>query len=300
MKIFSTGATFFGGQIDRINQGFISLGHEITPYIDDADLVYSNNFWNDQIIKDKIAGHIRGKIIFNCLDIAPHLLDFPLDRFKGQAKYADAITTISTFVQNDLKARAGVESTVIYNPIKPITRLAEKPQRRYRAMFVGRVNDPAKNTIVAAQALYLLGFSPNEVITVGDQPPFFGGDYWGIAMDEQLNQLYNEVDFVMFTSKSEGLGLPMTEAMAAGAIPVVLRELGTHEEFLPLSIFPEYGVVENDPRSVALFIARFLQNDERMREMKDRLYNHFEKNWREKLSGVGVAKAILQVYEKIK
>lgn len=300
MKIFCAGSRYHAAQLPRIEEGFRALGHEITECIDDASLVFSNNLWSDQLITDKRAGRIKGVYIQNVLDLAKHLPDFPLEKAREQLSHADAITTISQYVQSDLRQRLGVESTVIYNPIKPITRLNHKAYP-YRAMFVGRVNDSAKRTGVGAAALQILGFTEKEVVTVGDQIPHYGGTYWGVARDEILNLLYNSVDFVILPSgQNEGLLLPMMEAAAAGVIPVICRDLSTREEFFPSSIFPEYLDAEATPQSLARFISRFLQDNDAMSEFKERIHSHYVKNWAEKLSGAGVARKILEVYERIK
>jgi glycosyltransferase involved in cell wall biosynthesis len=307
VKIYTEGARIIGGQIDRIEAGFISLGHEITRCIDCANLVFSNNLWSDQLIADKLAGRISGKYIQNVLDLAPHIPDFPLGRARDQLRRADAITTISTFVQNDVRNRLGLESTVIYNPIKDVVRDAAGPTAAsdsqncypYRFMFCGRVNDPAKRCGFGAAALQILGASPLEVITVGGEPPFYGGMYWGVASDQALRDIYHTVDFVLMPSASEGMGLPAIEAMAVGAIPVICCDLVTREEFFPSSVFPEYLSVEPTPQSIATFIARYLNNREEMAAFKARLKTHFAQNWAHKMSGRGVAEAILKVYESL-
>jgi glycosyltransferase involved in cell wall biosynthesis len=308
VKVYCEGARCAGGQVDRVEAGFVQLGHQITPHVSDAALVYSNNLWSDQLIADKLAGRISGKYIQNVLDLAPHIPDFPLGRARDQLRRADAITTISTFVQNDVRNRLGLESTVIYNPIKDVVRDAAGPTAAsdsqncypYRFMFCGRVNDPAKRCGFGAAALQILGASPLEVITVGGEPPFYGGMYWGVASDQALRDIYHTVDFVLMPSASEGMGLPAIEAMAVGAIPVICCDLVTREEFFPSSVFPEYLSVEPTPQSIATFIARYLNNREEMAAFKARLKAHFAQNWAHKLSGRGVAEAILRVYERIK
>jgi glycosyltransferase involved in cell wall biosynthesis len=308
VKVHCVGARGQSTQIERIEAGFVQLGHEITPHVSEGDIVYSNNLWSDQLIADKLAGRIRGKYIQNVLDLAPHIPDFPLGRARDQLRHADAITTISTFVQNGVHNRLGLESTVVYNPIKDVVRddaagttAASDSQNRYpyRFMFCGRVNDPAKRCALGAAALQIIGVSPLEVVTVGSEPPFYGGMYWGIATDAALTDLYHTADFVLMPSASEGMGLPAIEAAAVGAIPVICRDLVTREEFFPSSVFPEYLVVEPEPRSIAAFIARYLNNREEMAAFKARLKKHFAQNWARKLSGRGVAEAILKVYESL-
>ena len=98
----------------------------------------------------------------------------------------------------------------------------------------------------------------------------------------------------MCMSESEGMGLPALEAMAVGAIPVLPYNLTTREEFFPSQVFPEYTFVK-DSESAKDFMLTLMQNKEKMIEMKNRITKHFNENWSEKLSGVGVAGKILEV-----
>jgi len=293
MKIFTSGARCVGSQIERIEEGFLQLGHEITTDITSAGLVYANNAWYDEIIEAKKAGKIKGKIVFTVLDLAPHVPDFPVQKLKEQLVYADHICTISKFVQQDLKNRAGFDSTVIYQPIKKVYRTGVK-KHNFKAMLVGRVNDPAKKAVESVQALIAAGLNGGDVITVGREQPFYGGAWANSVSDEVLNEIYNSVDFVMCMSTSEGMGLPALEAMSVGAVPVLPRDLTTREEFFPTQVFPEYEFVK-DAETAKDFMLTLMQDKERMCEMKTRLVNHFESFWRENLNGVGVAKKILEV-----
>jgi glycosyltransferase involved in cell wall biosynthesis len=304
-KLF--GARFYGGQIDRIEQGLVELGSESDDY--NCGFVFSNDMGrHDEAIAYRRDICPKAKLILGVQDCAPHLgAQFPLETLKQQLRRADAITTISTFVQNDVRNRLGLESTVIYNPIKDVVRDAAGPTAAsdsqncypYRFMFCGRVNDPAKRCGFGAAALQILGASPLDVITVGGEPPFYGGMYWGVASDQALRDIYHTVDFVLMPSASEGMGLPAIEAMAVGAIPVICCDLVTREEFFPSSVFPEYLSVEPTPQSIATFIARYLNNREEMAAFKARLKTHFAQNWAHKMSGRGVAEAILKVYESL-
>jgi len=282
-------------QIERIEQGFIELGHKIVYTPNEADLVYQNNFWFNQIIKDKLSGDIKGKIILNILDLAPHLGDeFPLNRVKEQLPYADAVTCISQTVQKDCEERLGISPSIIYQPVQPISKTNTK-KYRYKFMFCGRVQDPNKRAGIAAQALQMLGANPQEGITTGtDFFPY--GDYAGVVSPDALNELYNSVDYVLFTSKFEGLGLPIFECLAAGKIPVICNDLNVRGEFLPQSVFPEYDLVNPDPVSIAKFIARLEQKNGVKEEFIGRLRAHYDVNLSWKFDKVNVAKRILEVY----
>ena len=286
-----------GCQIDRIEDGFLQLGHEITPHIHEADLVYVNNAWFDSVINDKRKGNVKGKIIFNVLDLAPHISTFPLEKLIDQLSWADKVTTISKFVQYDLENRTGYKSDVIYQPIKPIYNNGIK-KHPFRFLSVGRLNDPNKRNYLAEETLSLLGIEEKELVNVGSEPVRFGYN-WGVASDEILNELYNSVDFVLFFGRSEGIGLPMIEALAAGKIPIICNDLTTRQEFLPSKFFPEYDDCYPNAVSLANFLARFMQDNNFYEEFRARLLTHFIFNIGPNFTNIGVAEKILKVYESI-
>lgn len=300
MKIHTAQSSrFHASQIQHIEDGLRALGHEVTPHVSDAGLIYQNNPWFDQVLADRAAGRLApgAKVIFDVQDIPWHCPSYDLERLIAQLYQADAVTSISETTRRDLRAVTGIDSAVVYQPIMPITRGQRK--HPYRVLFIGRVGDPNKRSAIAAQALALLGFRGDEVVTVGMEPPFYGGDYWGVASEDTLNDLYNSVDFVVATARYGGLELAIPEAMAAGAVPLCLRDLHTLDELLPADSFPEYRAVEPAPESLARFIASLINEDggARLKAFKDRLHDHYQRVWRERVSPVGVADRILQVYK---
>jgi len=298
VKVFCAGASFYGGQADRIADGFRQLGHEVTPFPSEAALLYANDPPHyDQILADRAAGRLHGNVIFNVQDIPEHLFpNFDVGKLRHSLMGADAVTAISRYTRDQVSRYCALEPAVVYQPIKPVQRdPAMKVTCPYRFASVGRRSDENKRVRLWAHALQILGVSAREVALAGSEPGW--GDYLGVQSDENLNRLYNSVDFVLASSRVEGLNLPVLEAMAAGAIPVVCRDMTTRTELLPSDIFPEYETVEPTPPSVASFIARYLNGAEAMAEMKDRLHAHYLAHWREKTSGAGVADRILHVYK---
>lgn len=299
MKIWTSGARFFGGQIDRIESGFKSLGHELAQDISEADLVYCNNAWYDDVINFKKAGRVKGKMIFTVLDLAPHLgSQFPVEKLEEQLEFADAICSISETVQKDLAERTGKFSTVIYQPIKNIVKLDKKPKSPFKVLFVGRVNDPNKRAGLGAEAIKKLGYKAQEVITIGSDQPFFGGTWGEKVADEVLNMTYNSVDFVICCSRHEGIGLPAIEAMAAGTIPVICSDLSTRHDFF--NNISEYENVKPNPDSVTAFMSGFIKDPVKMQTFKDKLHYHYLQNLSHKMCGVGVAESILKVYDRLR
>lgn len=296
MKIYCEGSRFFGGQIERIESGFVQFGHELTTRISEADLLYCNNPWFEQLIKDKTEGRLKGKLIFNVLDIPEHIIgQFDTVKLQLQLMAADKVTSISQWTRGRVENHCAVQSSVIWNPIKPIIR---KPRNSglWPFISVGRRSDFNKRSQIWTSALQMLGIDHKDVALIGNEP-WIWGEYLGVQSDLALNELYNGADFVLATGKIEGLNLPVIEGMAAGIIPVICNDLTTREELLPASIFPEYNNVTPDSMGVAAFVARFLKDQAAMEDMKNRLHQHYLDNWQEKTSPKGVARRILNEYD---
>lgn len=300
MKIYTANSSrFHGSQIQAIEQGFRALGHEITPFPQEASLVYQNNPWFDGVVADIDRGVLKPgtKVIFNVLDIPEHIPDYDLPRLLSQLDRADAVTCISQFVQGQL-ARAGrPDVPVIYQPIKPVRRdPAARRQPFYRFAHIGRRHDFNKRAALGVHALQILGYTDRDLSLVGNETGW--GDYLGVQSDENLNVIYNSVDFALCTSHIEGLLLPCLEAMAAGAVPVVCSDMTTRTELLPPDLFPEYEDVLPEPTSIARFIATYTNDESGMRlaNLRGRLHDHFTKTWADRVSPVGVAQRILDVY----
>lgn len=297
LKIFTDGARFWGGQIDRIDAGFVSLGHELTTDISEADLIYVNNGGYSKIVEAKIRGLVKGKIILNVLDLAPHISTFPLVQTREELAVADAVTCISQTVQKDIKARLSIDATVIYNPAKPIRR--DPSSVRFTALFVGRVNDPEKRSRLGVEAIRVLNIPGDMVVTTGGEPPFYGGQYAGVSTDQLLNDLYNSADFLMCPTRNAFLGLPILEACAAGTIPVFCNDLDIREEFFPTDLFPEYAAIDPSASSIAGFMWGFMMDPVKKANLQDRLYRHYQENLADRLSPIGVARRILAVYNRL-
>lgn len=297
MKIATFGSRHFGGQVNRIDEGFVALGHELTPHSHEADLVYSNDpAAFDQILIDACSGAaIDAKVIFNVQDLPLHIPSFDYAKLKEQLVRADAVTTISEYVQWQVREYLGLDSHVVYQPMKPVRRdpSAQLAERK-RFAHVGRRFDENKNFVIGVHALRMLGYQPSDVFLVGNELGW--GDYCGVLSDENLNRVYNSVDFVLTLGTVEGFSLPTIEAMACGAIPVVHSGMTTRRELLPPDLFPEYNGVDLTPASIARFIARCTNSPEEvMAGLKDRLHTHYQTNWAHKLTGRAVAERIVEV-----
>jgi len=286
-------------QIQQIENGFIELGHEITENIYDADLIYQNNPWFDNIISSKKSGNIKGKIIFNILDLATNVGPnaFDINRAKNQFQFADAITCISDTVKIDCENRLGISPSVIYNPIQSVSKTGVK-KYRHQFLLVGRVADPNKRISLAIQALNALGIDQKYVVVTGSEMIGYG-DYAGVTKISDLNDLYNSVEYVMVPTRHAYLGLPIIEAIACGKIPIICNDLDILDEFFPADTFPEYRSISPTPDGLAKFIYSLESNQESKSIFKNKLWFHYKSFLEEKFSSKDVARRILDIYKNI-
>lgn len=290
MKIFTQGCMEKYCQLPRINDAFRQLGHEIIDDPIEADLVYCNNAWYDDLIKEEVYKKITGVIVFNVLDLAPHIIDFPLQKLKDQLRHADVITTISKTVRADLFKRTGYVSSVIYQPIQNITYTREK-KHPFKYLFCGRVRDPNKRAALGVQALLLNKVPASEVLTCGSEILGYGA-YAGIQDEKILNEIFNSVDYLIFPSKEEGIGLPIIEAMAAGVIPIVCNDLSTRMEFIPIK---DYDNVEPNAESIAKFIRNLEDNPANKNDLRLTAHIYYKALLEDLFQPLNVAKQILKV-----
>lgn len=281
MRIKTFGWQGYTGQIKRIEEGFAALGNKIVDNINDAELVYFNdrNFNDIDLIKD-----FKGIKIFNILDT----INSSADDFANWKKFlnqADYITCISNTVKEKVKITMGIESKVIFNPIKDVRKvdLTNKIIKE-QFLYVGRTYDPNKRFHILRE-LFSSFLKQENLAVCGTEDPFFA-KYYGVVEDNILNQIYNSVDVVLLPSKEEGIGLSMIEAIVCEKMPICCTDNQTASEFLPRSFLAE-------PNSFSIFekINDFFENKayymDNILRLKDIYKQQFDK--------VTVAKNILNL-----
>ncbi len=295
------------GQIGRIIEGFVAAGWIKTDDAVLADLCYANDPGQySEFLSLKKDGKLKpgAKVILNVLDVPFQLVppngDYTFEKLfelGNQLRQADAVTSISFFTQSQLHQYLGLASTVISNPIKNVTpnkRLEGIKPYPYRALLVGRVNDPNKRIrTIGIPALLMAGFTESEVAVVGGEYPGWGTNL-GVVSDEVLNDLYNSVDFVIQPTLLTGLELPICESMVCGAIPLVTFDLSTFSEF-PL---PRAWGCFPSPAGVA-YRLRTLVEDPNLLESDRQHCLSVSEGIAEHFSGAAVARRIIELYTKL-
>lgn len=287
-------------QRNSLWRGFAELGHN--PSADKNDSLSAFCFVGNPPYTDylNLAKSKSTKTIFGVLDLAQHCREWPeIEKsFIEQLPLADRVTCISKTVQKQLKEICGIDSEVTYYPIKPVKYTGIKKYPQYKVALVGRVGDKNKRAESAVKALIMAGYEEKEVAIVG--PEYFGyGVNCGVISNEILNDIYNSVDFVLMLSKNEGIGLVACEAACCGAIPIVLPDLSTFDEFWldsPLGI--NYRALTS-VEQVAKLIMDLNNNPKWKADVKESILGYAELAFRPLFEPKAVAQRIIDIANSI-
>jgi len=197
---------------------------------------------------------------------------------------ADAVTVISFKVKKDLEKFLNKNITVIYNPTKDL-HYDSKIKKNNSFLFVGRANDPIKRINLVYESLLKIKDGIKQLKICGSENPGFG-NYLGFVSDQELNTLYNSSKFVFLPSKSEGIGLPMIEAMICGSLPITCSDNETAKEFLPNDF-----ICEPNTQSIVKLISKLNKDYDIKRELAFKL----GKKYIEQFNKVSIAKNILHI-----
>jgi len=274
---------------DLIKEGFKKIGHEISNV--NPDIIFSNDptGYQDAIfLKDRYP---NSYLILNVLDIPWHFpniekqFQFLIKRFFNKS---DRITAISFKVKKDLEKffekKISEKIQVIYNPTKEVY-FDEKIQKDNIFLYVGRANDPIKRFNLVYDSLQKIKDGLKNLKVCGTENPEVG-KYLGYVSDEELNKIYNSTKYVFLTSKAEGIGLSMIEAMICGSIPITCSDNETAKEFSP-----DDFICDPNPQSIVNKINEL----DKSYEIKRKLALDFGKKYKEQFNKVTIAKNILNI-----
>jgi len=85
--------------------------------------------------------------------------------------------------------------------------------------------------------------------------------------DEELARFYDHAEFTVYPSRYEGWGLPVSESLAFGKVPVAARNSSIPEAGGDLAVYFETG----DPSSLAQAVETNLLNENRRRDLEERI-----------------------------
>ena len=274
---------------DLIKEGLQKLGHEITN--DDPDLIYANDTMGYQDAVFLKTQYPKTQLILNVLDVPWHFPNIEkqfnvlIKRFFVKA---ESISTISFKVKRDLakffEEKIHKKIEVIYNPTKDVY-YDKSIKKNNDFLYVGRANDPIKRFNLIRESLLKIKNGDKRIKVCGSENPNFG-NYLGYVSDKKLNEIYNASKYVLLTSKAEGIGLSMIEAMICGALPIACSDNETAKEFLP----PDFICEPNSDS-----IVKHIMNLEKTYEEKKELALKLAQKYKVQFSKINVAKNILNM-----
>jgi glycosyltransferase involved in cell wall biosynthesis len=282
-------------QLPRIIQALEILG--LRQNLINPSFIYANDNGG---YKDALQLKSRcpdSKVIFNVLDIPEHLPNVGqcIEAYSQTLKYADVVTSISVFVQDQLIKFLGQPSKIIYNPIQNVVLSSDSETFENRPsdlLFVGRLMDPNKRFDVLRQAAYLSGrkldLVTQHVQNIDFSRLYVDRSFFNINVS-LLNQIYHSHKILLFPSRIEGLGLPPIEAYICGCIPILSTDNKTAREF-----FDDKYFVNPTPYDINLKIKDIYKNPSYYKPDPTKqlaLYNQF--------NSLAIAKNIISVYEQI-
>lgn len=275
------------GQIQKINSGLEQIGCILTD--NNPDIVFKNEDRYDEALDFADKQEKRPFVILNVLDIQDNP-NWPADKVKEQLSQADVVTCISETVKKEIKGLWGIDAVNIGNPMNEVKYIPEI-KKDIDFTIIGRNSDKNKRGYLFEQ---LLHFSKNKrtFCVVGPEPlPNIQVGWIGVVNDEKLNEIYNRSKFVICCSKREGLLLTIPEACAAGAIPIIAKDMSTAYEW-GLDEF----LVDPDVNSIQ---HKILELENNYFWFKQNCFYRAEE-YKKKFSKKQVGKNIIDIYIKYK
>lgn len=216
--------------IERLEEEFVSLGHEIVK--EEPDLLVNINGLFSETENFYKKSKKKAVRIYNLLDCNNKTPGF-YDECKKHLEECEIATTISNVARKQIEEKLKLKRklSIIGFPIQPITDLKFNP-KTIEFCTVGRIQDGYKRFQLIGRVLDMLGISRDAFVTVGPDYPSFGV-YGGSLKSEELNAFYNSAKFVFCLSEYEFLYLPLIEAcIPRGTYPIccndnpIIKELG--------------------------------------------------------------------------
>lgn len=286
MKIKLFGADFFLGQLPRIREAFLSLGHELS---NEPELIYCNDLANAPQAIEAKKQYPSAKLILNVLDVPKHCWNqSDYDNAKNLLSQADKITAISQATANDVRKSLSFQASVIYNPIKDVE--YRNLERDIPFLYVGRANDKNKRFDLVKNTIIEMGGQEKDLTIVGTDNPFWG-NYLSVVDDEKLCELYNRAYFVMLPSNSEGIGMSSIESCVTCSVPILNIYNKAAYEFLP-----EFCTIP-DPKPMASFVSHIWKSYGYYHQY---ILQNYTYQFKELFNKKTIVKNILEVYDEIR
>lgn len=265
--------------IPIMEEEFKKLGCEIG---DNPDLIMDfTGFFDDAIEYGK--KYPKAKKIFNLLNADVNNPNWPEQKAREQYLQCDIPTTVSESTRKDILSRTGIDTQVIYWPMKSITNLNYMKSLDFA--YVGRLYSQEKRFNLVVETLKLLKYPISSLILVG--PESFPQAYnVGLVPEPILNEVYNSTKYLFCPCWREG-SMSMLESCLGNCIPIVCNDNYWVHEF-GLTDFAA------DPHPVAM-AEKIIEIDKNLVMYRNKLQS-IVPNIIEKFDKTNVAKRIIDLY----
>lgn len=207
--------------------------------VPDADLTIATWWETAEWVNAMPAAKGRKAYLIQDYEVFPHL---PQDRVAATYGFDMTKIAVSDYIRDTILARHRVNGqiSVIPNAVD-LTQFDAPPREKSSGLTVGFMYTPAtrKNVALAIEAVTCLRAEmPNlRVIAFGSKTPVEGLllpdwiEYQRQPPQEALAGLYAACDAWLFTTRREGFGLPILEAMACRT-PVLATDAGAAPQLI--------------------------------------------------------------------
>lgn len=264
------------GQIQRVEEGFRRISCHIAADGEDFDFIYSNELLqgHDAVRCKAATGkplirHVHDLPAYEGTAVAKSIEELRVHR-DAVLSTADVLTTNTHFVVDQFRRFWDYDRAVVVGqPVQfdPDLEGFRTRQRRNRAVVVGRLADPLKNTDLALRALSLMKKPPDlAMVWVGKakHKPHswfrrFRIEHHVEIPAADLARLVKTSRLLLAPSLFEGLGLPPIEALAVGT-PAIVSDIPVKREVFAGT--PMRFHKPNDPADLAKAVETLLAEPE--------------------------------------
>ncbi|MEK7458081.1 MAG: glycosyltransferase family 4 protein [Patescibacteria group bacterium] len=195
---------------------------------------------------------------------------------------ADTILTNSRYTKRNIERAYGLKSTVCHVGVDTTT-FYQSAKKSIDVLFMG-TKDPLEGYPLFQNALEIMKTKPTTIELIRGESRAIN--------DDQLRDYYSSARTVLCLGYNEPFGLIPLEAMACGAVPVVLSE-GGYLESVKDGIT---GVlVKKNPKDLALTLEKLLGNTEKLERMSVSAIQDVRENWQWSAG----AQQIIQTYKTL-
>jgi len=246
--------------VPDINHSVLECRRAVTDSdVPDADVVIATWWETAEWVSSLSPGKGRKFYFIQDFEVFPYL---PVDRVKATYDLPFNRIAVSNWVAEMVRQQSGFDNVVVVPNAVDTNQFFAPPRHKKDPITIGFLyaRSPRKNCALAIQALSrakeawptlrAVSFGSHEPETTAAMPSWI--DFRLRPSQTEIPEIYASADAWLFTSDSEGFGLPILEAMACGT-PVIATSAGAAPELVNGN---NGALVESDPDRFAEHILK--------------------------------------------